>query len=279
MTSIVLVLALMQNPVALTRPSPGSPDPQMDGPITEANPDVVTRGTSTTIVVTGNSAEELKTLQIDPPDGIRLSGMRPLPARGNGLSAMEVVVTVDRAAAPGMRSLVMTTAPIFGVSSTTRPGADPATRQIEQAFQEIIKRETKPAEVGTLFVNAHDVKITQVRVAGSRVTITVVDPMGDIVLEPSGAAVIPIGSAGTAPIELHAVSGPIESEVRCGGQIADSFVLPTGPLTNRDASGAVQLSGELDLSELQGVCDLRVRVVDKDGNVSLWYSTKVQGRR
>lgn len=279
MTFLLLVLVLSQGAPTVTRALPSPVDPQVDrGAFADAEPDVVLRGTSTTIVVAGSDADALKTLQVDPPNGVRLSGIKALPARPDGSSAIEVIVTVDGSAEPGERSLVLTAPPTMSVSSAGRPGADPMTKQMELAFQEIMKRETKPTPLGTLYINAHDIRITQVRIQGRQVAIIVVDPVGDIVAEPMSSA-IPIGGGATAAIDIRQMGGPIESEARCAGETIDSPVNATGTIGKRsDAAGAVQVSGELDLAALTGACELRIRVRDKDGNISPWYSTTVQGR-
>jgi hypothetical protein len=242
----------------------------------EAEPLAITRGRTTTIVVKGRDGEALKTLAVNPPDGIKLGEIKALPPAADGRKAVSVAVTVDAKAEPGDRELTLTVAPTIA-GSGARPGDDEAAKQMDAMIKEIIKRETRPQPAGALRINSHDVKITKVELVSgtgaAAMRITVEDEQGDI----EGAS----RSGAEAPKEgeIVMITEPLSSEVRCGKEVfyavlRDSTIHERKPPT-------VVLQAAIDASELAGKsgCDLHVQVEDKAGNVSGWFVTKLWGEK
>jgi hypothetical protein len=226
-----------------------------------AEPDAVTRGRSTTIVVKGSKVETLKTLQVSPPDGVRLGEITPAK---DGSQAVTVVVTVDATAKPGERELTLVVAPTVATAGGARPaGDDEMAQQMDQFVREIIKRETKPVASGALHINAHDVKITKVEVVGGQVRVTATDEAGDIVADSGGGEET-----------IREIKDPLIAEAHCADEIVYGLLWETRV---QGQPPAVTLVADLDPEGLAGktACELRVRVRDKDGNLSGWSTTKL----
>src|ERR1700694_944777 len=76
-----------------------------------ADPDIAVRGQTTRITVRGRDDESLRTLAINPPAGVRIVSIAPLPNQSRGQAAATVTLEVDANAQPGKRSLMLTIAP------------------------------------------------------------------------------------------------------------------------------------------------------------------------
>lgn len=260
--------------VLLTQVLPPAPDPSAslspDGGWVDVEPDVVTRGRATTIVVTGAAVEAVKTLQFTPSDGIRVDGIRALPSR-NGKPEAEVTLTVSASAEPGDRAIMLTVAPNIGTASATRPGGDPLSTQLDAAFLDIVKRESKPAEMGSLRVNSHEISIVAgdiISGARSQLRVIVNDPRGDI---DSGSPAVKLSSS--AGFGIAQFTQTITAEVRCADETLDLFIDdPT--IERRTSSSIVLVADVIEADSLTGKrgCELRVRVLDREGNLSLWFT-------
>ncbi len=274
-TLLTTVLLAQGDGRTLTTAPPAEVQPPPDAAQAEAEPAVITRGRTTTIVVKGADVETLKTLGVSPADGVRLGQIKVLPPEKDGRKAVSVAVTVDANAKPGERELTLTLKPNF-MGSGARPGDDEAAKQLEKMMQEIVKRETKAQPAGTLHINSHDVKITKVEVVGGKtdgaVRITVEDEVGDLDATAREAAK---DEAGTGFVQIVE---PIISEVSCGHEIFYA-VLMDSRISERKPPSVV-LQADLDTQELAGKsgCELRVRVEDKAGNISGWFATKLDPR-
>jgi hypothetical protein len=255
-------------PPAATRPAPNVP-------AADAEPEMITRGRTTTIVVKGADVEVLKTLGVSPPDGVKLGEIKVLPAGKDGRKAVSVAVTVDANAKPGERDLTLIVAPNI-VGTGARAGDDEAAKQMEKMMQEIIKRETKAQPAGTLHINSHDVKITKVDFVGGKTDgaarITVEDEAGDLV------AGTPVGGEAKGELGIVQIAEPVASEAHCGDETF--YAVLTESSIQEKKPPSVVLQAGLDTQEIQGKsgCELRVRVEDKAGNVSPWFATKLELR-
>jgi hypothetical protein len=271
----VLSLAA-QSQTTMTERAPGEvPQDVAVEPIARADPDVVVRGRSTRIVIQGRDAEALKTLQVHPPEGIRVESITPLPSRSDGLAAVSVAIAVDAAAATGERALMLSM-PMKIVTDTSTRGDDEAAKQLQAFIDAVAKEDARPEEFGRLYVNSHDISITAVEVErppGGRVRITATDPAGDI--EFSSPAPIEIGGS---PADIELADEPIISEARCGSDVFVN-VLVDAAVASRSGS-AIVTTAELVLPPLGGPpdCELRVRLQDKAGNTSAWFKTAVARR-
>lgn len=240
----------------------------------EAEPEMITRGHTTTIVVRGADVEALKTLALSPADGVKLGEIKVLPPGKDGRQAVSVAVTVDANAKPGERDLTLTIAP--HIATTSRPGDEAGTKYMEQMMKEIMKRETKAQPAGTLHINSHDIKITKVDFTGGKTDgaarITVEDEAGDLV------AGTPVGGEAKGELGLVQIAEPVASEARCGDETFYAVLTESNIQERKPPSVVLQAS--LDTRELEGKsgCELRVRVEDKAGNVSAWFATKLEPR-
>jgi hypothetical protein len=270
-----LLLAEMQIRTVTEAPPKTAEPPAVDALSAEAEPDMVVRGRSTTVVVKGGDEAALQTLQVDPADGIKLGAIKVLPPRPDGAKAVEVTVTVDAAAKPGDRDLMLTVTPTVHMATTPPRAADPSAPAppgdvgafVEKMRQEIIKRETKPLVAGTLHVNTHEVKVTAVDSGGSppaAITVTVTDEAGDVVVDPEPAKEAEEG--------IVSVPVPLLTELHCGKEVIDAF--PEALTIAERKPPTVVLAAKLDAEEARGRsgCELRVRVQDKEGNLSNWYT-------
>jgi len=228
----------------ITRPPGGTQTRDAGFAFAQPEPDVITRGRATTIVVRGRAAEELRTLRVDPPDGIRIGEIRALGPQPDGSQAISITIIVDAGAEPGDRALTLSTAPAV-------PGAQDA----------------KLALVGSLRINSHDVRIVRVdRGASARdLRISVTDEGGDIAAD-GRRGTVRSSDAATAVVPIAVVT-----EVRCGQEAVDSIPVDSTTVESRNGSTlviAVRLMAAVDGRPAD--CHLRVRVQDNQGNVSAW---------
>jgi hypothetical protein len=231
----------------ITRPPGGTQTRDAGFAFAQPEPDVITRGRATTITVRGRAVEELRTLRVDPPDGIRIGGIRALGPQPDGSQAISVTITVDAGAEPGDRALTLSTAPAV-------PGA----------------LDAKLALVGSLRINSHDVRIVRVdRGASARdLRISVTDESGDIAADGRRATVRSSDAAAVVPIA-------VVTEVRCGQEAVDSIPVDSATVESRTGSTlviAARLTAAVDGRPAD--CHLRVRVQDNQGNVSAWAAVR-----
>ena len=264
-----LLLAVTQAPV-ITRAEvkPGSPDATAIL-FAEAEPDVVLRGRTATLVVRGRDLISLKTLTIEPAAGISVRAITPLPARPDGSAAVRVELAVEAAAEPGERALLLTDPPKLMTASGVRPGGDSMSARVSELAQKVLQEQTTPSEAGWLYVNSHELLVTGVTIGTGEpreVVITVSDPAGDLetpAAPPSSGGIVFLNS-----------SDLLISEARCGQDVIDSVLDDARVKASRP--GTVTLVARLSREELPGnaACTLRVRVRDKAHNTSPWFTTK-----
>jgi hypothetical protein len=277
MNSAALVFALaVQVFTAGPLPQGGQLDVQYDLDV-EVVPDVVPRGRTTTIVVSGAGEAPLKTLRIVPADGVTLGPITPLSPRAGGRSAVSVAVTVSATAMPGERAVTLTTPPeISGTDSVVRSGDQSRSKEIDQLFESIIARETKPRQVASLTINSHTIQIVSARLIprGSdlQVEIRIDDPASDFAIQ---------APARRASNDLFVVvddnSVPVISEANCG---ADIFVGLLGSVrTVSSSAGSTVLLADVELPvDSPATCELRLRVRDRQSNLSGWFSLPLSTR-
>jgi hypothetical protein len=279
-TLLVLLLTALQGQMTTTTKAaqaPPLPGSTVEG-IVEADPDVVLRGRTVKIIVKGSDMAALKTLQVNPPEGIRLGVITPLPARPDGSAAVSVELHVDSSAEPGERTLTLIVAPTISTTSAARPGGASVPPEMQKLFEAVTKRETIPIEGGLLYINSHELTITKVDVerrAPFAVRIAVTDAEGDF--QPSGPRTTSTPQPDAISV-LGASSDLLISEARCGKDIFDS-VVDDAVVRERQGS-SVPIAGTLAASALEGAgpCELRVRVRDSAGNTSPWFKMKINLR-
>jgi hypothetical protein len=269
-TLLVLLLTALQGQMTTTTKAaqaPPLPGSTVEG-IVEADPDVVLRGRTVKIIVKGSDMAALKTLQVNPPEGIRLGVITPLPARPDGSAAVSVE----------LRTLTLIVAPTISTTSAARPGGASVPPEMQKLFEAVTKRETIPVEGGLLYINSHELTITKVDVerrAPFAVRIAVTDAEGDF--QPSGPRTTSTPQPDAISV-LGSSSDLLISEARCGKDIFDS-VVDDAVVRERQGS-SVPIAGTLAASALEGAgpCELRVRVRDSAGNTSPWFKMKINLR-
>lgn len=250
----------------------------IQAPVVDAEPDVVLRGRSARLVLRGRDTTSLKTLQVSPPDGITIRAITPLPARRDGSAAVSVDLMVDAAANPGERTLVLTTAAVIYTASGRRSGADSVAGAMDALLTSMTRDRTHSDDAGVLYVNSHEITITGVVVGKGEtreVRITATDATGDVETPPAAVAT---GASGAAITLVPASSELVISEARCGRDIYDSVL--EDAVVRETRSGSVLVTASLPALTLEGAgaCTLRVRVRDKAGNTSPWFTTPLDRR-
>jgi hypothetical protein len=234
----------------------------------EAEPDVVLRGRTATLVVRGRDLASLKTLTVSPAAGITVHSITPLPKRSDGTAAVQVELEIAGDAEPGERSLLLTDPPRVMTSSGVRPGSDSLTARVNELASKVIREQATPSEAGWLYVNSHELLVTAVTLGtgkSSEVLITVTDAAGDLET--------PVARA-TGDVVFLNSSDLLTSEARCGRDMIDSVLDDARVKDSRP--GSVTLAARLARDELpaHSMCTLRVRVRDKAHNTSPWFSTR-----
>lgn len=278
LTLLAALIVLPAQGTTLTTGVPKQPPARAGTEVfAEAEPDVVLRGRSVKLVVRGRDTASLKTLQLSPPDGVTMGPITPLPSRSDGSAAVSVELQVDAAAQPGERALLLTITPTIMTSSGTRSGGDSASKAMDALLATVTKDQTETSEVGTLYINSHDIAIAGVAVSRDQpheVHIMVTDARNDLEeATPAGASAAPA----TGIVQLR-FSDLIVSEVVCGRNVfhdilEDAMVRQTRP-------GTAVIVAMLDATPLKGAgaCSLKVRVRDAAGNTSPWFTTKLDPR-
>jgi hypothetical protein len=241
--------------------------PDSARPFAEAEPDVLLRGRTATVVVRGRDLAALKTLTIGSPAGITIRSIIPLASSGKGVAAVRVELTVAADAEPGEHALRLTIAPEIQSSAGLRPGGDSLKGTVGEAIGKVMQQGAEPEEYGWIYVNSHDLLVTDVkRGRGDEVLITASDPEGDLET--------PTLAATTGDLVLVTGSDLVTSEARCGGDVIDS-VLDDARVKEARA-GRVLLAATLAREALpEGTaCTVRVRVRDKAKNTSPWFTMK-----
>lgn len=233
----------------------------------EVRPDVVRPGSRQITVITDVELQSPVTVEIQPPDGIRVGAVK-LGSSGPGASALIVDLVVASDARPGAREIVAVVKPAIVTSSSNRPGVDEEMARAMEALNKARGQEMERLEIGSFFVNTHDISITNVTPRGSVVAIEVSDARVDFDTPPadgrvSYGVVRPVGAAAEFLI----------SELSCGG-IVRLGAVSESKVIERKASGVV-IQGTVDLEPGEGPCDLKVRARDGAGNTSGWYSVEM----
>jgi len=267
----LLLVAPTQTPT-LTR-APARPAAAALGtePFAEAEPDVVLRGRTLTIVVRGRDLESLKTLQLSPPGGVEIRSITPLPSRADQSAAVSVELAVAASAEPGERVLLLTVPPQISTSSATRPGDDSTARAMEAMVRTLVKDRTPPLETGSLYINSHELAVTAVTVGigeSREVRITVTDAVGDLRTPATGSAGI---------VVVSGFSELLASEARCASDVIDG-VLDEAEVKETGAGTVILVARLMHLPPVSGTCTLRVRVYDQAHNTSPWFTTKLTAR-
>lgn len=274
-TSLLLSTLFLSAPeqVITRRPLDGPPSTDFRPPdwVEAIEPDVVLRGRPARLVVAGKDLEALKTIRIEPADGVRISAVTPLAPRGDA-EVVAVDLVIAATAQPGERQVVLLVKPEIAGVTATRPGTDSELqRQIDKMFEEFAK-EREQVEGGSIYINSHDIVVAGVSVAGDRVRVALTDAAGDF--QTSVEPVRPRSS--DELIVIRVGDDPLRSEARCGNQIFHGLLIAP-EVTEQKGSSAV-ITATLGMAPTQGTCELRVRARDREGNTSQWFTTKINLR-
>lgn len=242
-----------------------------------AEPDIALRGHLTHLTVRGYDDESLRTLSIRPPSGVRIVSITPVPNQPRGQAAVAVTLSVEATAQPGKRSLMLSISPsrqpgFSGSESVRKPGSKETSGALNDAFEHVVGKATKPEEYGEIYINSHTPTVTAVEIrrgSPGQARITVNDPAGNF--QPAQPR------PGAGGITVLSAAEWLSSELHCGQDILEDALSPIeGNMVVSKAGPATIVATELpDIEFKTNQCELKVRVRDRLGNTSPWLKTRI----
>ena len=221
------VLAAKVNPAFFT----ASCFSQVDAPEVESS--VLVRGRTSTLTIAGKSLSPVKSVGIEPPDGVRVIEIRKPEARADGLTAVSIVLAVAANAEIGQRTATLTTA-------------------------------DNRTDIVWFSIGTHNLTISNLKLESKRQEVSRMEETTRVIAE-AGYSFSFEDEAG----DISADEAGIQITLKCGRTGSAFYVVPTRIVLENQQRGLVFLSvHQNQLAHATPDCELQFRLKDRDGNES-----------
>lgn len=217
----------------------------------------VARGQTTEITFWGNHFEAIDSVEITPPEGVSVQSVKELETSENGWKRWSLVVSVDKTARPGERTLVVVTPQGRSKAETLRIATHvPKISDLRVASVRIVSSETSMGPYTR----------TEWGPRG-RFTFSLVDPAGDIGRNPSIYVVLNCGG------EMDMVGWATSPQQIVKADAQNSVV----NVSLARGTGSTQAAGRFSQGSLpSGTCEMGVLFADARGYYSNWLTATVE---